>query len=102
MKVMIFFGTLSCYGENNGLKVTILSGDKDTFQLATDKVIIRIPHTKAGKTETDEYDRKKIIECIKNNNHNSLTTIYYLLVKKKLKQGIETESDMISNKFQAR
>ena len=40
----------------------ILSGDRDTFQLATDKVTIRIPHTKAGKTETDEYDRKKIIE----------------------------------------
>jgi 5'-AMP-activated protein kinase catalytic alpha subunit len=29
------------------------------------------------------YDEKKIIECVKNNNHNSLTTIYYLLVKKK-------------------
>ena len=62
MKEMIYFGTLSCYGEKNGLNVTILSGDKDTFQLATDKVTIRIPHTKAGKTETDEYDRNKIIE----------------------------------------
>ena len=39
-----------------------MSGDRDTFQLATDKVTIRIPHTKAGKTETDEYNRKKIIE----------------------------------------
>ena len=46
------------------------------------------------------YDRKKVIDCIKNNNHNSLTTIYYLLVKKKIKQGIQTESDMISNKCQ--
>ena len=46
------------------------------------------------------YNEKKIIDSIKNNNHNSLTTIYYLLVKQKLKQGIETESDMISNKFQ--
>ena len=45
------------------------------------------------------YDEKKIIENVKNNNHNSLTTIYYLLVKQKLKQGIETESDMISNIF---
>lgn len=62
MKEMTYFGTLSCYGEKNGLNVTILSGDKDTFQLATDKVTIRIPHTKAGKTETDEYDRNKIIE----------------------------------------
>ncbi len=39
-----------------------MSGDRDTFQLATDKVTIRIPHTKGGKTETDEFDREKIIE----------------------------------------
>ena len=45
------------------------------------------------------YDEKKIVDNVKNNNHNSLTTIYYLLVKQKLKKGIETESDMISNKF---
>lgn len=62
MKQMMCFGTLSCYGEKQGLEVTILSGDRDTFQLATDKVTIRIPHTKAGKTETDEYNRDKIIE----------------------------------------
>ena len=55
-------GTLSRYGEKQGLEVTILSGDRDTFQLATDKVTIRIPHTKGGKTETDEYNREKIIE----------------------------------------
>ena len=55
-------GTLSRYGEKEGLEVTILSGDRDTFQLATDNITIRIPHTKAGKTETDEYNREKIIE----------------------------------------
>ncbi|MEE0865720.1 MAG: DNA polymerase I [Clostridia bacterium] len=59
---MMYFGTLSSYGEKKGLDVVILSGDRDTFQLATDKVTIRIPHTKAGKTETDEYNREKIIE----------------------------------------
>ena len=53
-------GTLSRYGEKQGLEVTILSGDRDTFQLATDKVTIRIPRTKAGKTETEEYNREKI------------------------------------------
>lgn len=62
MKQTMCFGTLSRYGEKKGLSVTILSGDRDTFQLATDKVTIRIPHTKAGKTETDEYNREKIIE----------------------------------------
>ena len=55
-------GTLSRYGEKQGLEVIILSGDRDTFQLATNKVTIRIPHTKGGKSETDEYDEKKIKE----------------------------------------
>ena len=55
-------GTLSRYGEKQGLEVVILSGDRDTFQLATDKVTIRIPRTKDKKTETEEYDRNKIIE----------------------------------------
>jgi len=53
---------LSRYGEKKNLEVTILSGDRDTFQLATDKVTIRIPHTKGGKTETDLYNKEKIIE----------------------------------------
>ena len=55
-------GTLSRYGEKEGKEVTILSGDRDTFQLATDKVMIRIPRTKGGKTETEIYDRAKIEE----------------------------------------
>ena len=55
-------GTLSRYGEKQGLEVTILSGDRDTFQLATDKVTIRIPRTKGGKTETEEFNREKVIE----------------------------------------
>ena len=55
-------GTLSRYGEKEGLDVTILSGDRDTFQLATNKVTIRIPRTKAGKTETEEYNSDKIKE----------------------------------------
>ena len=55
-------GTLSRYGEKEGLDVTILSGDRDTFQLATKKVTIRIPRTKAGKTETEEFDSDRIKE----------------------------------------
>ena len=55
-------GTLAKKGEKEGFDVTILSGDRDTFQLATDKVTIRIPRTKAGKTEVDNFDRNKVIE----------------------------------------
>ena len=55
-------GTLAKYGERQGLDVTILSGDRDTFQLASDHITIRIPRTKAGKTETENYNREKILE----------------------------------------
>ena len=55
-------GTLARYGEKNGLEVIILSGDRDTFQLATDNVKIHIPRTKAGKTETEIFDRNKVKE----------------------------------------
>ena len=55
-------GTFARIGEQEGLDVVILSGDRDTFQLATDKVTIHIPRTKAGKTEVDDFDRAKVIE----------------------------------------
>ena len=55
-------GTLSRFGEANGLEVVLLTGDRDSFQLATEKTIIRIPRTKQGKTETENFDREKIIE----------------------------------------
>ncbi len=62
MRETILFGTVSRFGEKNDLDVTILSGDRDNFQLATDNITIEIPRTKAGKTETDYYDRAKVVE----------------------------------------
>ena len=55
-------GTLSCMGEKDGKEVILLTGDRDSFQLATDKVVIRIPRTKQGKTETENFDKDKIFE----------------------------------------
>ena len=55
-------GTLAKYGEKQGLDVVILSGDRDTFQLASDHITIRIPRTKGGKTETEDYNRSKVLE----------------------------------------
>jgi len=55
-------GTLSKTAENKGINVTILSGDRDTFQLTSDKVIVRIPRTKMGKTENEDYDKNRVIE----------------------------------------
>ena len=55
-------GTLSRYGEKQGLEVVIVSGDRDTFQLATDKTTIRIPRTKMGKTEEEDFNEDKVLE----------------------------------------
>ena len=55
-------GTLARRGEKDNIDVTILTGDRDAFQLATDKVTIRIPRTKSGKTEVEDFNRQKVIE----------------------------------------
>ena len=48
-------GTLSNRCENEGMEVTVISGDRDLLQLATEHVKIRIPKTKQGKTEIEDY-----------------------------------------------
>ena len=48
-------GTISCLCEEKGMNVSIISGDRDLLQLATEKVKIRIPKTKQGKTEIEDY-----------------------------------------------
>lgn len=55
-------GTLAKWGEGQGLAVTILTGDRDSFQLASENITIRIPRTKMGKTETEDFNKDKIIE----------------------------------------
>ena len=55
-------GTLAKKGEKEGLDVTILSGDRDTFQLTSDKITVRIPRTKMGKTENEDYNKDRVIE----------------------------------------
>lgn len=48
-------GTLSKRCEAMGMDVSVISGDRDLLQLATEKVKIRIPKTKQGKTEVEDY-----------------------------------------------
>ena len=55
-------GTLAKWGQKENLDVTILTGDRDSFQLVDKNIRVRIPHTSQGKTETDEYTVEKIIE----------------------------------------
>ncbi len=48
-------GTISKRCEKEGMEVVIISGDRDLLQLATEHVEIRIPKTKQGKTEIEDY-----------------------------------------------
>lgn len=48
-------GTISRICEEQGMDVAIISGDRDTLQLATEHVKIRIPKTKQGRTEVEDY-----------------------------------------------
>lgn len=55
-------GTIAKMAASENISATILSGDRDTFQLINEKINVRIPRTKAGKTETEDYDEEKIKE----------------------------------------
>ena len=48
-------GTLAKRCEEMGMEVSVISGDRDLLQLATEHVKIRIPKTKQGKTEIEDY-----------------------------------------------
>ncbi len=56
-------GTLAGKAEKKGLDVTVFSGDRDLLQLATDRVQIRIPKTKGGKTTIENYYAKDVLEA---------------------------------------
>ena len=53
-------GTISCMGEAQGMEVSVVSGDRDLLQLATDHVQIRIPKTKRTGTEIENYYAKDV------------------------------------------
>ena len=55
-------GTLAKWGQKESLDVTVLTGDRDSFQLIDENIKVRIPRTKMGKTETEDYTVEKIKE----------------------------------------
>ena len=55
-------GTVAKKMEKEGLIVSIVSGDRDMLQLATDQIKIRIPKTKRTGTEIEDYNTKDVIE----------------------------------------
>ena len=48
-------GTLAKKAEAEGKAVSLISGDRDLLQIATDTIKIRIPKTRMGKTEIEDY-----------------------------------------------
>lgn len=55
-------GTLAKRAEKMGMDVSLVSGDRDLLQIATDRIKIRIPKTKGGKTEIEDYYAKDVEE----------------------------------------
>ena len=55
-------GTLAKRGEEAGLEVTLVSGDRDMLQLASDHIKISIPKTKKTGTEIEHYYAKDVLE----------------------------------------
>ncbi len=48
-------GTIAKRAEAEGIDVSLVSGDRDLLQIASDRIRIRIPKTKGGKTEIENY-----------------------------------------------
>ena len=55
-------GTVAKKAEADGLEVVVVSGDRDLLQLATDHIMIRIPKTKKGGTEIENYHTADVLE----------------------------------------
>lgn len=56
-------GTISRISERRGLEVSVISGDRDLLQLATEHVKIRIPKTKKGQTEIEDYYAEDVLNA---------------------------------------
>lgn len=48
-------GTLAKRSEKESMEVSLISGDRDLLQIASEHIKIRIPKTKGGKTEIEDY-----------------------------------------------
>lgn len=68
-------GTISKTAQDKGFDVTIVSGDRDLLQLATQKVQIKIPKTKGGQNLTESYFAKDVEE------HYGVTPVQFIDMK---------------------
>ena len=57
-------GTMAKRAQKDGFEVALVSGDRDLLQIADENIKIRIPKTKGGKTEVEDYYAKDVIESL--------------------------------------
>ncbi len=55
-------GTLAVRAEREGMEVALVSGDRDLLQIASEHIMIRIPKTKGGRTEVENYYARDVKE----------------------------------------
>ena len=53
-------GTLAKSGEKAGMQVTVVSGDRDLFQITSEQIEIKIPRTKKTGTEIESFFAKDV------------------------------------------
>ena len=58
-------GTLARRGEEAGMEVSVVSGDRDLLQIATEHTRIRIPKTRQGQTVIENYYAADVLETYK-------------------------------------
>ncbi len=55
-------GTLAKRAEAQGMIVTLVSGDRDLLQIASDNILIANPKTKGGQTTVERYHTQEVID----------------------------------------
>lgn len=55
-------GTIATMAEKLGMQASLITGDRDLLQLASDNIKVRIPKTKRTGTEIEDYKKEEVIE----------------------------------------
>ncbi len=93
-------GTLAKKAEKEGMQVTLVSGDRDLLQIATENILIRIPKTLKGQTTIENYHAEDVV------NVCGVTPLQFIELKALMgdtsdnipgvpKVGIKTATDLI-------
>ncbi len=68
-------GSLAKQSEEKGMEVSLVSGDRDLLQIASKHIKIRIPKTKSGKTEIEDYYEADVLA------HYQVTPLQFIELK---------------------